>query len=33
LKAFQTAKTTSPLVHQCQLVLNDISAQHAMRLY
>jgi ribonuclease HI len=32
LKALQAAKT-SPLVHQCQQALNDISAQHAMRLY
>jgi ribonuclease HI len=33
LKALQAAKTTSPLVRQCQQVLNDISARHAMRLY
>jgi ribonuclease HI len=29
----QTAKTTSPLVRQCQQVLNDISTRHAVRLY
>ena len=33
LKALQAAKTTSPLVRQCQQALNDISAPHAMRLY
>ena len=33
LKALQAAKTTSPLVHQCQQALNDISARHAVRLY
>jgi hypothetical protein len=33
LKALQTAKTTSPLVQQCQQALNDISTQHAIRLY
>jgi len=33
LKALQAAKTRSPLVRQCQQVLNDISAQHAVRLY
>jgi ribonuclease HI len=33
LKALQAAKTTSPLVCQCQQALNDISAQHAVRLY
>jgi ribonuclease HI len=33
LKALQAAKTSSPLVRQCQLVLNDIFARHAMRLY
>jgi hypothetical protein len=29
----QAAKTTSPLVLQCQQTLNDISARHAVRLY
>ena len=33
LKALQAAKTTSPLVRQCQQELNDISARHAVRLY
>ena len=33
LKALQAAKTTSPLVHQCQQALNEISAQQAVRLY
>ena len=33
LKALQVAKTTSPLVHQCQQVLNNISAWHAVVLY
>jgi len=33
LKALQAAKTMSPLVRQCQQALNDISAQHSMRLY
>jgi len=33
LKALQAAKTMSPLVRQCQQVLNDISTWHAMRLY
>jgi ribonuclease HI len=28
LKALQAAKTTSPLVRQCQKTLNDISARH-----
>jgi hypothetical protein len=27
------AVRTSPLVHQCQRALNDISAQHVVRLY
>ena len=31
LKALQAANTTSPLVHQCQQALNDISAWHAMK--
>ena len=33
LKALQAAKTTSPLVRQCQQALNDIYARHAVRLY
>jgi ribonuclease HI len=33
LKALQAAKTTSPLVWQCQKSLNDISTQHAVGLY
>ena len=33
LKALQAAKTTSPLVQQCQQALNDISAQNAVGLY
>ena len=33
LKAIQAAKTTSPLVRQCQQMLNDASAQHAVGLY
>jgi ribonuclease HI len=33
LKALQAAKTMSPLVQQCQQALNDISTQHAARLY
>ena len=33
LKALQVARTTSPLVQQCQKVLNDISTQHAVGLY
>jgi ribonuclease HI len=33
LKALKAAKTTSPLVRQCQQALNDISARHAVRLY
>ena len=33
LKAIQAAKTTSPLVCQCQQMLNDISARHAVGLY
>jgi predicted Zn-ribbon and HTH transcriptional regulator len=32
LKALQAAKM-SPLVHQCQKALNDISTQHTMELY
>jgi len=33
LKAFQTAKTTSPLVRKCQKALNDISTGHRVGLY
>jgi ribonuclease HI len=33
LKALQAAKTTFPLVRQCQQALNDISTQHAVGLY
>jgi ribonuclease HI len=33
LKALQAAKTTSPLVRQCQKALNDISNRHAVWLY
>jgi hypothetical protein len=33
LKALQAAKTTSPLVQQCQQALNNISTRHAVRLY
>jgi hypothetical protein len=33
LKAFQVAKTTSPLVLQCQKALNDISTRHTVGLY
>jgi ribonuclease HI len=33
LKALQAAKTTSPLVRQCQQALNDISTRHAVGLY
>jgi ribonuclease HI len=33
LKALQAAKTTSPVVRQCQQALNDISVRHAVRLY
>jgi hypothetical protein len=33
MKALQAIRTTSPLVHQCQRALNDISAQHVVRLY
>jgi ribonuclease HI len=29
----QAAKTTSPLVRQCQKALNDISTQHTVGLY
>ena len=33
LKALQAVRTLSPLVHQCQRVLNDISTRHAVGLY
>jgi ribonuclease HI len=33
LKALQAAKTTSPLVRQCQQALNNISTRHAVGLY
>jgi len=33
LKALQAAKTTSPLVWQCQKALNDISTWHTVGLY
>ena len=33
LKALQAAKTTSPLVRQCQKALNDISTYHSVRLF
>jgi hypothetical protein len=33
LKAIQAVTTTSPLVCQCQQMLNDISARHAVGLY
>jgi ribonuclease HI len=33
LKALQAAKTTSPLVRQCQKALNDISTRHTVGLY
>jgi hypothetical protein len=33
LKALQAARTTSPLVRQCQQALNDISAWHAVGLF
>jgi hypothetical protein len=33
LKALQAAKTTSPLVRQCQKALNDISNRHTAGLY
>jgi len=33
LKVLQAAKTTSPLVRQCQKVLNDISTWHTVWLY
>jgi hypothetical protein len=33
LKALQAAKTTSPLVRQCQKALNNISTWHTVGLY
>jgi ribonuclease HI len=33
LKALQAAKTTSPLVRQCQKMLNDICTWHTVELY
>jgi hypothetical protein len=33
LKALQSVRTMSPLVHQCQRALNDISARHVVGLY
>ena len=33
LKAFKAVRTKSPLVHQCQKVLNDISIRHAVGLF
>ena len=33
LKALQAVRMTSPLVHQCQKALNDISAWHVVGLY
>jgi len=33
LNALHAVKTTSPLVQQCQKVLNDISARHTVGLY
>jgi ribonuclease HI len=33
LRALQAARTTSPLVRQCQQVLNDISTRHAVGLF
>ena len=33
LKALKAVRTTSPLVHQCQKVLNDISIQHVVGLF
>jgi len=33
LKALQAAKTTSPLVQQCQKTLNDVATRHSMGLY
>ena len=33
LKALQAAKTSSPLVRQCQKTLNNTSTQHTVELY
>jgi len=33
LRAIRAVRTTSPLVHQCQRSLNDISARHAVSLF
>ena len=33
LKALEAVRTTSPLVHQCQKALNDISSRHAVGLF
>ena len=33
LKALKVVRITSPLVHQCQKVLNDISIRHAVGLF
>ena len=33
LQALQAAKTTSPLVRECQKALHDISTRHAVGLY
>jgi ribonuclease HI len=33
LKALGAVRTTSPLVHQCQEALNDISTRHVVGLY
>ena len=33
LKALWAAKTTSPLIRQCQQALNDISTRHSVGLY
>jgi len=33
LKALQAAKTTSPMIRQCQKALNGISTQHTVGLY
>jgi hypothetical protein len=33
LKALEVAKTTFPLVQQCQKVMNDISTKHSVALF
>ena len=33
LKALEAVRTTSPLLHQCQKALNDISLQHVVGLF